>query len=138
MMGPGIALTLASGGLTCTLVSRTPDGAEQGVEKARAQAELLAREGLMEEAAAREALGRIAASAEFDASVAKAALVVESGPEDMAWKRDLFARMDAVARPDAVLASNTSGLSITAIGSGCARPERVLTTHFWNPPHLMP
>jgi 3-hydroxybutyryl-CoA dehydrogenase len=138
MMGPGIALTLASGGLTCTLVSRTPDGAAQGVEKARAQAELLAREGLMEEAGPREALGRIAGSAEFDASVAKAGLVVESGPEDMAWKQQLFARMDAVARPDAVLASNTSGLSITAIGSGCARPERVLTAHFWNPPHLMP
>jgi 3-hydroxybutyryl-CoA dehydrogenase len=56
----------------------------------------------------------------------------------MAFKRDLFARMDALARPDAVLASNTSGLSITAIASGCRHPERVLTTHFWNPPHLMP
>src|SRR5262249_40499916 len=40
--------------------------------------------------------------------------------------------------PEAVLASNTSGLSITAIASRCRRPERVLTTHFWNPPHLMP
>jgi 3-hydroxybutyryl-CoA dehydrogenase len=46
--------------------------------------------------------------------------------------------MDAVAKPGAVLASNTSGLSITAVASRCARPERVLTTHFWNPPHLMP
>ncbi len=40
--------------------------------------------------------------------------------------------------PDAVLASNTSGLSITAIAARCTRPERVVTTHFWNPPHLMP
>ena len=46
--------------------------------------------------------------------------------------------MDSLAGPDAVLASNTSGLSITAIARGCTRPERVVTTHFWNPPHLMP
>ena len=46
--------------------------------------------------------------------------------------------MDALAPPDAVLASNTSSLSITAIAARCTRPERVLTTHFWNPPHLMP
>ena len=58
--------------------------------------------------------------------------------EDMAFKQDLFARMDALAGPRAVLASNTSGLSITAIASRCQRPERVLTAHFWNPPHLVP
>jgi 3-hydroxybutyryl-CoA dehydrogenase len=45
--------------------------------------------------------------------------------------------MDALT-PRAILATNTSGLSITAVASRCARPERVLTTHFWNPPHLMP
>jgi 3-hydroxybutyryl-CoA dehydrogenase len=56
----------------------------------------------------------------------------------MTLKQELFARMDVIARPAAVLASNTSGLSITAIASRCQRPERVLTTHFWNPPHLMP
>jgi 3-hydroxybutyryl-CoA dehydrogenase len=64
--------------------------------------------------------------------------VIESGPEDMPFKQALFARMDALASPRAVLASNTSGLSITAIAAGCSRPQRVLTTHFWNPPHLMP
>jgi len=56
----------------------------------------------------------------------------------MEFKQDLFAKLDAATRPAAVLASNTSGLSITAIASRCQRPERVLTTHFWNPPQLMP
>ena len=56
----------------------------------------------------------------------------------MAFKQDLFAQLDALAKPDAVLATNTSGLSITAIASRCKRPERAMTTHFWNPPHLMP
>jgi 3-hydroxybutyryl-CoA dehydrogenase len=46
--------------------------------------------------------------------------------------------MDALTPPQTVLATNTSGLSITEVAARCARPERVLTTHFWNPPHLMP
>jgi 3-hydroxybutyryl-CoA dehydrogenase len=138
MMGPGIALTLASGGLPCTLVSRTPEGAAQGLAKAKAQGALLARVGLMDTGATQQALSRISASDRLDESVAVAGLVVESGPEDMAWKQDLFARMDKVAPAEAVLASNTSGLSITEIASRCGRPERVLTAHFWNPPHLMP
>jgi 3-hydroxybutyryl-CoA dehydrogenase len=138
MMGPGIALTLAAGGLNCTLVSRTAGGAAQGLAKVKAQATLLEQHGLLPAGAGGQALARISGSDQFDASVAAANLVVESGPEDMAWKQDLFARMDAIAAPEAVLASNTSGLSITTIASRCARPERVLTTHFWNPPHLMP
>jgi 3-hydroxybutyryl-CoA dehydrogenase len=138
MMGPGIALTLALGGVRCTILSRTAEGAAAGLEKARGQADVLVKNGLAAADDAQRAAGLLDASAEFDRAVAGADLVVESGPEDMAWKQDLFARMDGLTRPGAVLASNTSGLSITAIASRCARPERVLTAHFWNPPHLMP
>jgi len=80
----------------------------------------------------------IAASTDFENSIGQADIVIESGPEEMRWKQELFARMDRLAGAEAVLASNTSGLSISAIASACARPERVVTTHFWNPPHLMP
>jgi 3-hydroxybutyryl-CoA dehydrogenase len=138
MMGPGIALTLACGGLRCKLVSRTGEAAEVGIAKARTQAELLVRNGLLDAEVATDGLARLSGSSQFDESVVGAGLVVESGPEDMQWKQELFARMDAIAAPEAVLASNTSGLSITAIASLCRFPERVLTTHFWNPPHLMP
>jgi 3-hydroxybutyryl-CoA dehydrogenase len=138
MMGPGIALTLALGGLRVTLLSRTPASALQGLEKARTQGEVLVRSGLCSADDVGGALQHLDASADFEPAIAAADLVVESGPEDMQWKQELFARMDALAKPGAVLASNTSGLSITAIASLCTRPERVLTTHFWNPPHLMP
>jgi 3-hydroxybutyryl-CoA dehydrogenase len=138
MMGPGIAFTLALGGLRTTLLSRTPAGAAQGLEKARAQGNVLVRNGLAPAEEVASALQDVDTSTDFDAAIAASDLVIESGPEDMAWKQELFARMDAVARPEAVLASNTSGLSITEIASRCARPGRVLTTHFWNPPHLMP
>jgi 3-hydroxybutyryl-CoA dehydrogenase len=138
MMGPGIALTLAFGGVPATIVSRTAEGAAQGVEKAHERAQFLADRGLLEPAAAARAVSLITGSADFEETVRGADLVIESGPEDMEFKQRLFARMDTLARPGAVLASNTSGLSITAIARDCARPERVLTTHFWNPPHLMP
>jgi len=138
MMGPGIAVTLALGGLRTTLLSRREETARAGLAKALAQIDLLERHELASPQAARRARELLAASADFEAAVAGAALVVESGPETMEYKQEVFERMDAVAPADAALASNTSGLSITAIASRCRRPERVLTTHFWNPPHLMP
>ena len=138
MMGPGIAVTLAAGGLRVTILSRKQETARAGLWKALDQLALLAEHGLVPEEAASRAREALAATADFDASIREADLVVESAPEDMEFKKQLFARMDSLAAPEAVLASNTSGLSITEIASACRRPERVLTTHFWNPPHLMP
>ena len=138
MMGPGIALALAMGGIRATLLSRTAEGTAQGLERARALGQVLIDNQLAGAVEVERTLERLDGSTNFDQTIAGAQLVVESGPEDLAWKQELFARMDALAGPDTVLASNTSGLSITAIATRCARPERVLTTHFWNPPHLMP
>jgi 3-hydroxybutyryl-CoA dehydrogenase len=138
MMGPGIALTLALSGVRATILSRTEEGAASGLDKARFQAKVLAGNGLADAEQVAQALELIHASCHFDETIAAVDLVIESGPENMDFKQELFSRMDALARPQTVLATNTSGLSITAIASRCTRPERVLTTHFWNPPHLMP
>jgi 3-hydroxybutyryl-CoA dehydrogenase len=138
MMGPGIAATLAMGGLRATILSRSEENAARGVVAARAQLHVLAENGLAELAEVREACDRIDAACAFEQTVEKVDLVIESAPENMDLKQKMFAHLDAVAARSAVLASNTSGLSITAIASRCRYPERVLTTHFWNPPHLMP
>jgi 3-hydroxybutyryl-CoA dehydrogenase len=138
MMGPGIALTLALGGIRTVILSRTGEGAAHGLGKARAQARLLATNELVEAEQSERAAGLLSASSDFDQTIRDARLVVEAGPENMEFKQELFTQMETLAGPDAVLASNTSGLSITAIASRCTRPERVLTAHFWNPPHLMP
>jgi 3-hydroxybutyryl-CoA dehydrogenase len=138
MMGPGIAATLALGGVRATILSRTEENAAKGVDAAHAQLRVLAENGLAEMGETRDAIERIDASCAFDQTVEKVDLVIESAPENMDLKQKMFARLDAVADRSAVLASNTSGLSITAIASRCRHPERVLTTHFWNPPHLMP
>jgi len=138
MMGPGIALTLARGGFRTTIISRSGENAARALEKARTQMLLLADHDLADRAQAERATESLSASTAFDHTVAGADLVIESCPEDMAFKQELFARLDTVAPPEALLASNTSGLSITAVAERCSRPERVLTSHFWNPPHLMP
>jgi 3-hydroxyacyl-CoA dehydrogenase len=138
MMGPGIALTLALGGLRTTILSRHADTAQAGLAKSLSQLGILESNALAAPEKVGQARQALTASADFDNSIGGADLVVESGPEIMEFKQDLFARMDAIAKPNAVLASNTSGLSITDIASKCTRPQRVLTTHFWNPPYLMP
>jgi 3-hydroxybutyryl-CoA dehydrogenase len=135
MMGPGIALTLAMGGVRTTIVGRTAVSAVAGMDRARASGRVLVESGLADREQMDRAFELVTASPDFDGTVD---LVIESAPENMEFKQGLFAKLDAETKPDTVLASNTSGLSITAIASRCARPERVLTTHFWNPPHLMP
>src|SRR4051812_25356713 len=138
MMGPGIAGTLALGGVAATILSRTQESAAKGLESARRQIRLLEENGLADAAQAARAVELVDASAAFDDVIRRVDLVIESAPENMEFKQKLFAHMDSIAKPDAILTSNTSGLSITAIGSRCARPERVITTHFWNPPFLVP
>jgi 3-hydroxybutyryl-CoA dehydrogenase len=126
------------GGVRATIVSRTEESAEKGIAAARAQLRVLAENGLAELLQVRDAVDRLTASSSLDRTVENVELVIESAPESMELKQKMFAHMDAISDKTAVLASNTSGLSITAIASRCRHPERVLTTHFWNPPHLMP
>src|SRR4051794_15056041 len=64
-------------------------------------------------------------------------LVIEAAPEDLAIKRELFARLAEVVTPACVLATNTSSLSVTALAAGVPRPERVVGMHFFNPPDKM-
>ncbi len=137
MMGPGIAAVFALSGRTVTLVSRSGDGAERGLASARALLARLTAAGLADGAAAEEAQGRLASSTDLAATARASDLFVESIAESLPLKQDYFEALGAAA-PDAILCSNTSGLSITEIAAKTPRPERVLTTHFWNPPHLMP
>ena len=140
MMGPGIAAVLALGGVRVTLLSRTMERARVGVAESMQVIAFLQANGLVDSAGQAEAAAdAISAAAEMGTAVAEADLVIESLPENLLLKQQLFRELDAAAPPGAALCSNTSGLSITAIAAQCDRhPERVLTTHFWNPPHLMP
>ncbi len=138
MMGPGIASTLALGGAETTLVSRCEERAWIGLDMARRQVLLLEQNGLVETAHSNRALERLSATHHFAEGIAGRDLVIESIPEDMATKQAWIAQVEELVSPEAYITSNTSGLSITEMSSKARRPERIATTHFWNPPHLVP
>jgi carnitine 3-dehydrogenase len=81
---------------------------------------------------------RLQFTAELEAAVAQADFVQENGPERADLKTALYARMDAAARPEVLLASSSSGLAVSVMQSACQHPERVVLGHPFNPPHLIP
>lgn len=137
LMGPGIAATYALAGCEAVIVSRTAENAAKGVETAKGLIAKLVENGLADPAEAKAAVGRFSGSTSPEEAVRSVQLFVESIAENLAVKQEYFARLDKAA-PDTILCSNTSGISITEIAAKCSRPERTMTTHFWNPPYLMP
>ncbi|MGH3072181.1 MAG: 3-hydroxyacyl-CoA dehydrogenase family protein [Gaiellaceae bacterium] len=136
-MGAGIAQLCVEAGIDTVGREIT---AELG-EKARDRiAHFLTRKvekGQLEEAARDEAVGRLSLTTELGA-FAECDLVIEAIVEELGPKRELFAELDRICRPDAVLATNTSALSVTEIAAATSRPERVVGMHFFNPAPLMP
>jgi 3-hydroxybutyryl-CoA dehydrogenase len=93
--------------------------------------------GQLEQAARDEMVGRLSLTTDLEA-FAGCDLVIEAIVEELEPKRQLFAELDRICRPDAVLATNTSALSVTEIAAATQRPERVVGMHFFNPAPLMP
>jgi 3-hydroxybutyryl-CoA dehydrogenase len=137
MMGPGIAAILALAGCEASIVSRANENAAGGVAKAKALIGQLVANQLAEPSQGKAAQQRLVGVTDAEGAARSADLFVESIAENLAVKQDYFARLDKAA-PNTILCSNTSGISITQIAAKCAKPERILATHFWNPPHLMP
>ncbi len=127
-MGSGIALVALSAWRAVVLVDP--------LDSARAQAEAYLRRHLAKPGKA-AALDRLTLSADLE-SLAGCGLVIEAAPEDLELKRDLFRRLEAICPPPALLATNTSTLSVGAIGAAAATPERIGGLHFFNPAPLMP
>ncbi len=135
-MGNGIAQVFTQAGFDVRLV----DAAAPALERARAAIEKsLARfveKGKLTAVDRDRALGRLAAGTDIDA-LADTDFVVEAIVEDPGIKRELFARLGRITRPDVILASNTSSISITVLGAATTRADKVLGMHFMNPVPLM-
>jgi 3-hydroxybutyryl-CoA dehydrogenase len=135
-MGAGIAQLGCLAGMETRLHDPDAVALERGVQAVgRALAKGVER-GRWSEEEARAARGRLA-PAETLRDLAPAELVVEAAPERLDLKRELFERLSGVVGEDAVLATNTSSIPVTALASAAAPPERVVGMHFFNPPPLM-
>jgi 3-hydroxybutyryl-CoA dehydrogenase len=136
-MGGGIAETAILRGFSTILYDVGDEILARARDRIRADVERQVQRRRLTPAESEEALGRLALTTRLE-DLNDADLIIEAAPEDLDLKRTLFAAIDRIARPDAIFASNTSSLSITALAGGTGRPERVVGMHFFNPAPVMP
>ncbi len=137
-MGHGIAAAFLCEGYHVSIHDIEEEMLEQARQGIDSILGLFVNEGMIDEAVASEAEDRIQYSTDLEQVVADTDLVLEAVSEDMEVKRAVFEDINRYAPAEAVLASNTSGLSITEIASVTDRPERVVGAHWFNPPHIVP
>ena len=135
-MGGGIAMNFANVGIPVTVVEVARDALDRGLAVVRKNYESTARRGRLAPQDLEKRLGLIQGTTDF-AAVADADIVIEAVFEEMAVKKQVFAKLDRVAKADAVLASNTSTLNVDEIASATARPESVIGMHFFSPANVM-
>ncbi len=138
VMGGGIAQTFAQAGCLVWLHARREDTLRAARDRIAKNQEAMVRAGLLSTQAVAEARVRLRTTTALEEAVVGCHFVSESVPEDLDTKRAVFAALDRHAPREAVLSTDTSGLSISAIASATSRPEMVVGFHWMNPPHLMP
>lgn len=137
-MGCGIAEVCARAGCSVALVDIREDAVSAAPMTIRSAQEALIGSGMVTAKEASDSLARIAPTGSLEEACADVNLLIEAVNEDLNLKQSLFGRFESLCGDRAILASNTSGLSITEIASATSHPGRVAGLHFWNPPHVIP
>ena len=135
-MGGGIAMTFANVGIPVTVVEISREPLERGLAVVRKNYEATASKGRLTAADVDKRMGLIRGTTDFGA-IADADIVIEAVFEEMAVKKDVFAKLDKICKADAVLATNTSTLDVNEIAGATARPESVIGMHFFSPANVM-
>ncbi|HEX7944168.1 MAG TPA: 3-hydroxyacyl-CoA dehydrogenase NAD-binding domain-containing protein, partial [Phenylobacterium sp.] len=135
-MGGGIAMPFANGGLPVTLVDLSEDALTRGLAIIRKNYEASAARGGLSAEAVEARVKLIQGAVGLD-KVGDADLIIEAVFETMAIKKDVFGQLDAIAKPGAVLATNTSALDVDEIATATSRPQDVVGMHFFSPANVM-
>ena len=136
-MGNGIAHVCALGGREVRITDVSQDVLDQALATISKNLDRQVKKEIISQSGREEALERIKPMTDLEAAAADAQLIIEAVPEKVDIKYDLFQRLDAIASAEAILASNTSSISITAIAAETGRPDRVIGMHFMNPVPMM-
>lgn len=137
-MGPGIAQVFAQHEIAVQIFDIDSDQLIKARETLGANLNLMVQAGMLSDSGAVEIQNRIQNAASLAEAVLDADLVLEVIPEMMDFKTKLLGELDEICGPDTILASNTSGLSITKMAQATRRPEKVVGMHWWNPPIIIP
>jgi len=135
-MGNGIAQVSSCAGYRVTMIDIKEEFLEKGMNTINNSLNKLVSKGKMSEIEAESAISRISTSTD-KSSASNADLVIEAIPEVLSYKTSLFAELDSLCKPEAILATNTSSISIDSIAASTNRPERVIGMHFMNPVPIM-
>jgi len=135
-MGNGIAQVFATCGHDVTMIDVSADALEKGLKAVRGSLARVVKKGTLSQEAADQAVARIQPATTI-ADARHADLAIEAATENPALKFSLFSELDRACRPEVVLASNTSSISITEIAAKTGRPDRVIGMHFMNPVPVM-
>ena len=137
-MGPGIAQVLAQHGVEVIIYDINNNQLKKAHEILNRDLSLFCQKGLIADADQAVIQSRIKDAASLEQAVQGVDLVIEVIPEALELKTKLLAELDHICDQAVILASNTSGLSITAMAKSTARPEKVVGMHWWNPPIIIP
>jgi 3-hydroxyacyl-CoA dehydrogenase len=135
-MGGGIAMNFANAGIPVTVIEMAQEALDRGLGIVRKNYDATAARGRLTAADVEKRMGLITGTTDFKAA-ADADMVVEAVFEEMPVKKEVFAKLDAICKADAVLATNTSTLDVDEIASATKRPESVIGTHFFSPANVM-
>jgi len=138
MMGHGIAQIFATQGHRVSLLDVNDEILTKAIENIRANLVLLAESGIRSKEDIDPTLERINITQDLEEAASRAQFVIEAVSEKLDLKQRLFQKLDAICSPDTILTTNTSVISITEIAAKAARRDRIVGTHFWNPPFLIP
>lgn len=136
-MGHGITQLLAMSGLEATMVDINDEILQKAKEKIKWSLGKFVEKKRIRQEDADAALARVATTTSYEQAGKDIDFAIEASPENMEIKKTIFAKLDEVAPPHAILASNTSTLSITEMGKATKRPDKVAGMHFFNPPQFM-
>lgn len=136
-MGGGIAICFANAGIPVTLIDAAQGGLERGLANVDRTYESMVKRGRLSPEDKAKRMGLIKGSLSYD-DLRDVDVVIEAVFEDMELKKSIFAKLDAIAKPGAVLATNTSTLDIDVIASATKRPQDVIGMHFFSPANVMP
>lgn len=137
-MGHGTAIAFAMAGYNVRMFGRSPESIERGFKGINAGLETYKENGLVSDKDIPGILARIKGVTTLAEAAEGADFVIESVAEELAVKHKIFAEMDKLCLPHTIFATNTSGLSPTAVAEAVGRKDKFVVAHFWNPPHLVP
>lgn len=137
IMGSGIAQVCATHGYNVLLLEIDRPRLDSGLEKVRDRLRRNVDKGRLSEERYERAVHRLAGTTSM-ADLADRDIIIEAATEDLAVKQGIFADLGGVCSPDAILASNTSSMSLSALAAASGRPDRVIGLHFFNPPSALP